>query len=815
MRILVLGFYDRKNFGDDLFKYIFQHHLTNNRLIEYDCYNINDVDFEDVKYYRYNIIVVGGGDLFNDYFFNEDFCNFLQSTKAVKYAISVGLPYVSCVNYVDLFDYAILRTKADYELVRTRLGHNYVSYFPDMSYVLQKQIRFDLPVNVDVIAFRVGVFLANPLFHDNTCDLEEKIVNCLCRILDKFPQVQLVFIPMNTNTANNYECDYVIIDKVVTRLSSEYSSRLEYSQNFDNPQDYFKVLSTIDFSICMRFHSVMLSLLYKIPFMAVYTQRKIDNLLNDFNLQQQGYRIPVDPISLVPNGFDEQTFDGIFENLMANYFVELSESAVILPKETDFVDKLITVFRRPVYRRTGRKFVRYSDIEEKTTQVYNAAVAQLQNNLDPTLFGKFVIFDITGQASSQYLYGFVENSKKPDFNLYENIKWIVEDYNTHQKISSVMTETIGIRKIVKVNMSYMNQIDFVGVHRSGWNYVSQGLLVLDSPNGILLDTYVDRTFHWACDILSIKKIIPYKKPWVGFIHHTFLEDYSPYDCNNLFTNELFLESLTCCKTLFTLSKYLAKQIKQKLIEVGFANVGVETLVHPTEFPNTAKFSIEKFARNTNRRIVQIGGWMRNPWGIYELYTGASQLKLQKTVLVGKNMKNYVKPENFETKLIDFVESFNNEGSNAVCDVTVCDTSTAASLSNNKIDNIFLRHWYLETSKKLQNVDTIIELNNDEYDNLLSENIVFLNLYDASAVNTVIECIVRNTPVLVNRHESLQEILGNGYPLFYDNIDQAHVLINSMAHIFNAVEYLKRLDKQKLHLKYFINDFQSKLIQTLI
>ena len=37
---------------------------------------------------------------------------------------------------------------------------------------------------------------------------------------------------------------------------------------------------------------------------------------------------------------------------------------------------------------------------------------------------------------------------------------------------------------------------------------------------------------------------------------------------------------------------------------------------------------------------------------------------------------------------------------------------------------------------------------EEYDKLLSENIIFVELYDSSANNLVIECIARNTPILI-------------------------------------------------------------------
>ena len=52
-------------------------------------------------------------------------------------------------------------------------------------------------------------------------------------------------------------------------------------------------------------------------------------------------------------------------------------------------------------------------------------------------------------------------------------------------------------------------------------------------------------------------------------------------------------------------------------------------------------------------------------------------------------------------------------------------------------------------KYIDNTETSSSLSNEDYDILLSENIVFLDLYDSSANNAVIECIARATPLLVN------------------------------------------------------------------
>ena len=70
------------------------------------------------------------------------------------------------------------------------------------------------------------------------------------------------------------------------------------------------------------------------------------------------------------------------------------------------------------------------------------------------------------------------------------------------------------------------------------------------------------------------------------------------------------------------------------------SLNVETLVHPTEIPDI-KFDHEKFLQNPNKKIVQIGGWLRNPYSIYRIQVPEL---FQKAHLIGKNMENYVKPD---------------------------------------------------------------------------------------------------------------------------------------------------------------------------
>jgi hypothetical protein len=136
--------------------------------------------------------------------------------------------------------------------------------------------------------------------------------------------------------------------------------------------------------------------------------------------------------------------------------------------------------------------------------------------------------------------------------------------------------------------------------------------------------------------------------------------------------------------------------------------------------------------------------------------------------------------------------------------------------DNTILNNWNKHFYDDIFNKINNIEFIDFLENNDYDNLLSENIVYINLVDASAVNTVIECIVRATPIIVNKHPAVIELLGESYPLYFisnhDDYNGINLEINNILQtdklIRRAHNYLKRQNLNKFKIITFINNFSK-------
>jgi hypothetical protein len=251
---------------------------------------------------------------------------------------------------------------------------------------------------------------------------------------------------------------------------------------------------------------------------------------------------------------------------------------------------------------------------------------------------------------------------------------------------------------------------------------------------------------------------------------------------------------------------LQQQIEQALFEKHILDVPVFILYHPMEFVDNM-FTMQKFASNSNKKVVQIGAWLRNPYAIYQMVLPSNtDMTITKAHLRGTEMDLYFAPINF----LDVV-------SQALCinnsmylpeTSTICRSEDICRPNSTYPTNKYSQGALQLLTSNHNSVTVLDKLSNKDYDDLMSENIIFLNLVDCSAVNTVIECIVRNTPLVVNRHPALEEILGQDYPGFYSTLDEAGALCASLSSIEKMHIHMRLLDKTRYTLENFITDFQE-------
>jgi len=349
----------------------------------------------------------------------------------------------------------------------------------------------------------------------------------------------------------------------------------------------------------------------------------------------------------------------------------------------------------------------------------------------------------------------------------------------------------------------LNKELLLGHHRSGWQLALQALRPLHCTDGVLFDGALEHNFLFrqpsadARPVALIEEmkrqgtfaqwataeelgLLPYQTPWVGVIHHTpnmpaTLDHYAQCSLQKLLVQPAWQASLAHCVGLFTLSEYNARWLRAQ------TGLPVSVVIHPTEIP-AVQFDFARFQQNQAKKIVQIGWWLRRLNAIYQL------------PLAQGNALNYTK--------IWLTPQYNLHTIHGL----LRRERQLASQDDAKItDDAFQ-----------DNTQALGFIPNDQYDELLAENLVFVDLYDSSANNTVIECIARATPLLINPLPAVVEYLGADYPLYFDSLTEAAQKALDLKLIADAHHYLKQCPtRAKLDGQYFLDSIVNSEVYQLI
>jgi len=593
--------------------------------------------------------------------------------------------------------------------------------------------------------------------------------------------------------------DIVLNDEIYSKFSHTGQILSHTQTSIDG---FFDRVSYMDFGICIRFHSHVICTCLGIPFLSIPITRKDEIYVSELpEIAQHSVHLTRDGKYNVL-GFDVENAIEQFKTIVQNKEQISTCFNKLYKQHQEFYKsgKVQTIVHNqtkrlivpPEYKRINPEKIYKKYLNIFLRKGINPFTDRCSDKQWLHKVADELCYEITSDPVNDYMYGTRINFETKLALLRDIIYYIYQDrlikYN-HPKI----------------NINYMKQDSFRGLHRAGWQYAIDSLYCLSDDHGTLLDTYIDRTFGQASDILEKRGIIPYTNSWIGFIHHTFDTEFSNNNCTELFKSLSFINSLPLCKGLFCLTEYLAKQIREKIKELGFS-IDVCVLMHPTVYPKN-KFDIEKYRKNDEKRLINVGSWYRNPVAIYQI-PPIKDIKF--TALKGKRMDSNFCPENVTMTNID---------NNIKCDANIW-TKYFAKYVQEKGDD-FSRSIYNKIGINIRNfegndllksflerVDILETMSNTMYDELLCQNIMFLNLIDASVANTIIECIVRFTPLIVNRIPATVELLGENYPLFYDKLEEIPELFQNIekAHI-----YLKNMDQEIYRIENFVDTFCNSSI----
>ena len=321
-RTICLGYYDQHNLGDECFKLVLRnlivraHHVDEVLFIN-PCGKLSEQELiATVHDPRTRAVVVGGGDLIRD-FWMPKIKFILKDFTRPKLAISVGISYPDCAPYLKYFDRIVVRSSADLEMIKPIRDD--AQYVHDVSGVLAK----DMPYKIfPTITKTIGICLAQPCFPSNDDSKRAMVDTIIDEILEGLTTFyskhgsdtcHIYLLPFNTNTLKDAENDLIIQSLFLKQFQQRKQTCpalnvtiQAITDRLDTKQMLCLFLSSLDMVIGMRYHSIMFSLITRTPFIALYSQPKIKNLLQDVGYASSLRDVPIEKCqSLLRDSFSE------------------------------------------------------------------------------------------------------------------------------------------------------------------------------------------------------------------------------------------------------------------------------------------------------------------------------------------------------------------------------------------------------------------------------------------------------------------------------------------------------------------------------
>jgi cellulase (glycosyl hydrolase family 5)/glycosyl transferase family 2 len=215
------------------------------------------------------------------------------------------------------------------------------------------------------------------------------------------------------------------------------------------------------------------------------------------------------------------------------------------------------------------------------------------------------------------------------------------------------------------------------------------------------------------------------EPWVGFIHQVPIHNLQWFPD----LQRLFKDEYWNASAQNCLGLFVLSSYVKDYLQSAGCQIPIARVFYPAE-PTQRLFSLELFLARRPRRIVSGGEFLRN----FQFYYDLKAPGYSKQLLTHRNFR-------------------------------------------------------YEDIRQNDSVILLGRVTDDEYDSLLEDSVVFLNLFDAPANTTVVECIARNTPILINRLPGVVEYLGEAYPFYYSSTDEAEAKLQQPALIEETTKYL--------------------------
>ena len=251
--------------------------------------------------------------------------------------------------------------------------------------------------------------------------------------------------------------------------------------------------------------------------------------------------------------------------------------------------------------------------------------------------------------------------------------------------------------------------------------------------------------------------------WIGIIHdpldtHKYYKNHGK--CRDHLKGKGFRRSLQRCKGLFFLTQTECEKWKIALGDLGYDHIKCDYGLHPIQ-NHEHRFSWNDFLENENKRIIQTGYWLRIPYSIFKLD-------------VPHDYKKTIVP--YDDRQRWYLKLFG------------------------KTDGVWV------DKQERNSVDKVSHLPYEDYLYMLTKNVLYMELCEVSANNTILDAILMNTPLIVNKLNGVVEYLGEDYPLYFKNRNEVASIVCDYTRIKEAYLYLKNMNKTKFSVEYFYQSF---------
>ena len=281
-KVDLLGWYGRKNVGDDAFQAVFSEWFKEHNVCFITPPNFTRPDAD--------IVILGGGAVCSSYYLNQ-----IASPNARRYAIGVDVEWKEEAHALASygFDYLSFRSQEDIAtfarhvmsgpFVSTRGGASIADYIPDLAFSLT-------PTGKNVIgAYKgnqdkrvIAVFLTDYLMPSRDRDLyyfgprADQFCQGMAAVLDELAEkAEVILMPCSTGEGGN---------DIRVNLHTAAFMRHAPTIVFDrlSPVQMIDFIAGCSATICMRYHSHIFSIIAGTPFASIQFTKKVRTLINDY-----------------------------------------------------------------------------------------------------------------------------------------------------------------------------------------------------------------------------------------------------------------------------------------------------------------------------------------------------------------------------------------------------------------------------------------------------------------------------------------------------------------------------------------------------